>query len=170
MIKIYRSFLEDKFLNKLKIKLNEKMNNLNPIWTSNLGWDSKIVKSSSPILIHQIKDQEDINYICDRYKKIKYKFRDLTVCFYYWPKGSYIPFHNDNHPRYQSGSTIYLNKNWEPDWGGFYLWKDNDNKYHAELPEYNKMILNDCFTFHGTSLVSNDALEARMTLQIFFLK
>ena len=170
MIKVYEKFLENKFLDKFLIKLDKQINSLDNVWTSSLGWDQKIIKSSSPVLMYPIKDQDDIDYIASRYRKIKYNFRDLTVCFYYWPKGSYIPFHCDSNPDYPAGSTLYLNKDWEPDWGGFYLWQDKKNKYHAEIPEYNKMILNDNFTNHGTSLVSNDALEPRMTLQIFFLK
>jgi len=170
MIKTYKNFLENKFLDTFLNKLNNQVNSLDNVWTSSLGWNKNIIKTSAPILMYPIKNQGDIDYIANRYRKIKYNFRDLTICFYYWPKGSYIPFHHDDHPNYAAGSTIYLNKEWHVDWGGFYLWQDKKNKYHAEVPEYNKMILNNNQTNHGTSLVSHDALQARMTLQIFFLK
>jgi hypothetical protein len=32
------------------------------------------------------------------------------------------------------------------------------------------MILNDSFVNHGTTLISQDAQEFRLTLQVFFLK
>jgi Rps23 Pro-64 3,4-dihydroxylase Tpa1-like proline 4-hydroxylase len=170
MIKVYKNFLDETFLQEFTSDLKNKINTLDPAWTSNLGWNQNIIKSSSVVLMHQIKDQNIINTILKEYKKINKDIRDLTICFYVWTKGSYIPLHRDNHPNYTGGSTIYLNENWHPDWGGLYLWQDDNKKFHAEVPEFNQMILNDSFVNHGTTLISQDAQEFRLTLQVFFLK
>ena len=51
MIKVYKKFLEDKFLDKFLTKINKQINSLDNVWTSSLGWDQKIIKSSSPVLL-----------------------------------------------------------------------------------------------------------------------
>jgi Rps23 Pro-64 3,4-dihydroxylase Tpa1-like proline 4-hydroxylase len=170
MIRVYKNFLDVSFLKDLTNKLKNKINVLDPIWTTNLGWGKNIIKSSSIVLMHQIREQDKIDYIYSKYRKLNKNFNDISICFYVWTKGSYIPFHCDDHPNYVAGSTIYLNEQWHPDWGGLYLWRDKKNKYHAEVPEFNKMILNDSFVNHGTTLTSQDANELRLTLQIFLLK
>jgi len=73
--------------------------------------------------------------------------------------------HNDSN--YEYGCTIYLNKYWDIDWGGLYIWKEGD-KLNIEKPEFNKLIINKGNTKHGTTLLNYNAPEERLTLQVFF--
>jgi hypothetical protein len=60
-----------------------------------------------------------------------------------------------------------LNKGWHRDDGGLFLWEDENQQIHAEVPEFNKMVLNDDGTSHAVSMISNQSPQLRTTLQIW---
>ena len=46
-------------------------------------------------------------------------------------------------------------------------WLENEN-IKVEKPEFNKLIINENNTRHGTTMINYNAPEERLTLQIFF--
>ena len=166
MITIKNNFLDETFINNFIQNIIKESQEYKPIWKSNINWGENIVKGSSLVLAYEI-NKENLNYIKSKFIELNNKFKDKEIVghFYIWTKGSHIPMHNDSN--YEYGCTIYLNKYWEIDWGGLYIWKDN-NKLNIEKPEFNKLIINKSNTRHGTTLLNYNVPEERLTLQIFF--
>jgi len=160
------NFLEVSFIDTLVENVIKESQQYKPIWKSNINWGENIVKGSSLVLAYELK-KKDLEYIKFKFVELDSKFKDKEIIghLYIWTKGSFIPIHNDSN--YSYGCTIYLNKNWEIDWGGLYLWLDNDS-IHAEKPEFNKVVINKGNIRHGTTLLNYNAPEDRITLQIFF--
>ncbi len=165
-ITIKNNFLEVSFLDQLLGSIIKESQQYNPIWKSNINWGENIVKGSSLVLAYELKNI-DLKYIKQKFIELDniFQSKEIVGHFYVWTRGSQIPFHNDNN--YTHGCTLYLNKEWNIDWGGLYLWLDN-NKLHTEKPEFNKLIINTNNIRHGTSVVNYNAPEERITLQIFF--
>ena len=84
--------------------------------------------------------------------------------YYYWGPYSFIPWHNDGHV--SNAGTLYINKDWEKDWGGAYLYECNEG-IKVLYPKNNRMVLQNNHTPHSTSIVSKNA-PVRITIQIFF--
>ena len=70
---------------------------------------------------------------------------------YYWPVGSYIPWHNDAHASVTA--TVYCNRYWDRDWGGLFLYEKGDNIL-AEVPEWNKIVIQTDKDWHSTTSVT----------------
>jgi Rps23 Pro-64 3,4-dihydroxylase Tpa1-like proline 4-hydroxylase len=166
MITTKNNFLEESFIYNLVTNIIKESQQYKPIWKSNINWGENIVKGSSLVLAYEIKEQE-LNYIKSKFIELDSKFKNKEIVghFYIWTRGSNIPMHNDSN--YEYGCTIYLNKNWDIDWGGLYIWQE-DNKLNIEKPEFNKLIINKGNTRHGTTLLNYNIPEERLTLQIFF--
>jgi len=166
MITVKNNFLDEAFINNFIQNIIKESQEYKPIWKSNINWGENIVKGSSLVLAYEIK-KEELNYIKSKFIELDDKFKDKEIVghFYIWTRGSNIPMHNDSN--YEYGCTIYLNKHWEVDWGGLYIWQEGD-KFNIEKPEFNKLIINKGNTKHGTTLLNYNIPEERLTLQIFF--
>ena len=166
MITVKNNFLDETFIDDFIKNIIKESQEYRPIWKSNINWGDNIVKNSSLVLAYEI-NKENLNYIKSKFIELNDKFKDKEIVghFYIWTKGSYIPMHNDSN--YEYGCTIYLNKYWNIDWGGLYIWKEND-KLNIEKPEFNKLIINKGNTKHGTTLLNYNVPEERLTIQIFF--
>jgi Rps23 Pro-64 3,4-dihydroxylase Tpa1-like proline 4-hydroxylase len=85
---------------------------------------------------------------------------------YIWKPHSYIPWHNDG--IYSTGVTIYLNRNWNLDWGGLLIWKEKGTeKLQVSPPHFNIAVVNCNGIEHATTMVSPDA-PLRQTIQCFW--
>jgi Rps23 Pro-64 3,4-dihydroxylase Tpa1-like proline 4-hydroxylase len=166
VITVKNNFLDETFIDDFIKNIIKESQEYKPIWKSNINWGENIVKNSSLVLAYEI-NKENLNYIKSKFIELNDKFKDKEIVghFYIWTKGSYIPMHNDSN--YEYGCTIYLNKYWNIDWGGLYIWKEND-KLNIEKPEFNKLIINKGNTKHGTTLLNYNVPEERLTIQIFF--
>ena len=86
------------------------------------------------------------------------------LCQYYiWQPQSGISWHNDYESNRLFGATLYLNEQWHPDNGGWFIWKD-DNGYHTILPKQKVLVVNDNYEYHCVTPV---ALGFRCTIQIW---
>ena len=104
------------------------------------SWDHSIIQSSTPVLIWDIPigflEQNGVNL--KNYDELK---NADGFMLYFWPTGSYIPWHNDG--AWEIAGTIYLNKTWNKDWGGFLCWDKGNNEHGMMVPQYNTMALNN---------------------------
>jgi len=89
----------------------------------------------------------------------------MVFQFYTWYKNSGIPLHEDR--PYKWGATIYLNVDWDLDWGGLFVWKDKEEELRVLCPEINTMVLNDEREPHLVTMVSPLSPQARRTIQIW---
>ena len=96
---------------------------------------------------------------------------------YFWTRYSYIPWHNDR--TYDGAITIYMNKEWKPDFGGYFMYAENSNdvikhnddyievrNIKAIIPKKNLAVLQTEQTHHCTTPV-NFFGDLRVTIQTF---
>jgi Rps23 Pro-64 3,4-dihydroxylase Tpa1-like proline 4-hydroxylase len=89
-----------------------------------------------------------------------------------WEKLGFIPWHNDRvRSKAREAITIYLNPQWEEDWGGIFLYKEDDTpRIKGFIPTFNAAIRNSGNLSHSVSIISPDAKEPRVSIQLFSLK
>ena len=166
MLKVIDNFCEENTLKELfRFAADSAHKN---IWSNSLKWDMNIIKDSNTVHILTLDNQ--LPFIKELIKKYKSLGIGLDSPFYFnlyvWPKLSYIPFHDDG--QNEVASTIYLNKSWERDFGGLFLYEDKD-EIKAIVPKFNKCIINTNNLKHGTSMTTFDA-PVRLSLQMFIPK
>jgi Rps23 Pro-64 3,4-dihydroxylase Tpa1-like proline 4-hydroxylase len=83
---------------------------------------------------------------------------------YYWTRLSYIPWHDDEN--HTGALTVYLNEEWDEDWGGYFLYKE-DETIKAILPKKNFALLQQGGIKHATTPVHLNG-GIRFTIQTFF--
>jgi hypothetical protein len=171
MINIYSNFLSEDAIKKLDDKIEEILHNSNPnvpnFTTSLTSWDKNVQNSSTPIIRYVFNKNDDTIFQFLKKEiesKIPYYIDNMVIHFS--PKLSYIPWHNDNHVI--AALTIYLNKNWNVNWGGYFLYKLND-EIKAIKPELNLGILQEGGEKGLPHCVTTTNIDAdlRISLQLF---
>ena len=147
MIKIYKDFFDESTINFL-FEAAAEAKRLNRFRVQYYHWKPIIVQYSAPVLIFDIPDKhcDDLN---SRLKEIV-DYETAQFMFYFWSVDSYIPWHDDAFGLMTG--TVYLNKEWDRDWGGAFLY-ESGKKIYAEYPEYNKLLLQTKHTLHSTTPV-----------------
>jgi len=135
---------------------------------TNAWWNPDIVKDSFPVLIHGIyNDSELFAKLRTSIEKTTRLFvNDHDIMFYYWTRFAYIPWHEDQD--YAGVLTVYLNEQWEPDFGGYFLYEDKD-EVKAILPKPNCGLLQSGGIRHSTTPVNYNG-GMRISLQVFLDK
>jgi len=89
----------------------------------------------------------------------------INVCLY--SKGAGLAIHND--AGWKWAATIYLNRTWNKNFGGVFLYSDNieNDVWSAVFPKFNSMIVNDNSEPHMVTPVSMKADSYRAILQIW---
>jgi Rps23 Pro-64 3,4-dihydroxylase Tpa1-like proline 4-hydroxylase len=117
------------------------------------------------VLIHVLSPDNKLHQKISDYVKTKCQLDTLkTIQYYYWTPGSHIPWHNDGN--YNGGITVYLNKAWDEDWGGIFLYKDGD-MINGFYPKSNRCIMQCGGIPHSVAPTSKNS-DVRLTIQIFF--
>lgn len=105
--------------------------------------------------------------------------KKYVTMFYIWQPYSGISKHTDY--GYPFAATVYLNRSWDVDWGGNFLyydkeidWNKSDEEYMYQhenwkvvIPEFGTMVLNDDETLHLVTPISPTCPELRYTIQIW---
>lgn len=163
--------------NDLIIEIENYLSNIigQNVWISSHIWDERLTINSTKILLHPIPLDNLI------FKSIKVSIEnalninfdnlklDFSLCIYLWGKFTNISWHDDID--YPYNGTIYLNKEWDIDDGGIFLWKDNKTKeIKGILPNYNTMVtnidaVNDKCNYHSVTTISPNVKKERLTLQ-----
>jgi Rps23 Pro-64 3,4-dihydroxylase Tpa1-like proline 4-hydroxylase len=93
---------------------------------------------------------------------------------------SSVGWHTDKHDEYEHGGTecmgcrdvagisIYLNRDWRPNWGGSFLLKDHRDATQGTFyePIYNRAVINNGRDVHAVSAITNGA-HNRYSVQLF---
>lgn len=133
---------------------------------TNRWWEYGIRKDSFPVFVHNIYRDSGL------YKNLKQVIEEKTqkkvyednIMLYYWTRYSYIPWHNDN-SKYEGAITIYLNREWDPDFGGYFLYEEGD-EIKALPPKKNFAVMQYGSLMHCTTPV-NFSGDLRFTVQAF---
>lgn len=128
-------------------------------------WDKSVIGNSGTILIHKLDLKDPFIFLLK--EKIKHSFTGINCYIHYFLQYSYIPWHDDG--GYAFAGTLYLNERWDRDWGGAYMYEDNNKNIHVEYPERNKLIIQHSNTWHSTTMVHPGA-DIRISMQFFFFK
>ena len=166
---VYNEFfteeLYDELISTARYLLTQGGNN----FCTNTWWDQKIVKDSFPVLIHGIyKDSELFAKTRKQIQeKTKLAVNDNDIMVYYWTRFSYIPWHKDH--TYDGALTVYLNEEWHEDWGGYFLYEEDENDLRAILPRKNLGLLQQGGIKHSTTPVHYDG-GIRISIQVFLNK
>lgn len=90
---------------------------------------------------------------------------NIGIMHYLWHPLSGINVHNDSN--FIFGATIYLNEEWNINWGGLLVSQDNTGTLHTHYPHFNSLVINDQREVHTVTTVSPSAPYLRHTIQIF---
>ena len=138
------------------------------LFCTNNWWDKTIVEDSFPVLIHNIDRSSKLFF---NLKKIIESKTDCLVqennlMLYYWTRFSYIPWHQDYLDK--NGFTLYLNKDWDKNYGGYFLYREpqNEEEIKAIIPKKNFAILQKGGVHHTTTPVNFNG-QIRYSLQAF---
>lgn len=132
---------------------------------SNFQWDARIRQSSAVVLVRDIGAVVGSLILDALEKRTMISHRDYCVMNYAWTRLSHIPWHDDS--RWEEAITIYLNETWEPDWGGLFLYREQQGEIRGYSPVFNSGLKNLGKVSHSTTPVMMDAPEPRFTLQLF---
>lgn len=162
-MKIIKNFFDEneyESINKENLEIfNSKKTKKNSSWNFNVKEFSKEVKVYS-------LDKDNLYYNVIAKSLIKHKIYNVPIgiSFYYWPPGSYIPWHNDG--MYAHALTIYLNEDWNYLFGGLFQYNEN-NIVKTIIPKKNLAILQVGGLYHSTTISSYNS-PLRRSIQIFF--
>ena len=164
-LRIFDNFLDDALYNECYEYSISKIGSTEMSFRTNHIWKPDIVKDSNLVLIH-ILSTDNVLYqkISDTIKQKCQLYTIKSIMFYYWTTGSHIPWHNDG--SHNGGITIYLNKSWDEDWGGIFLYKDGDT-INGLYPKPNRSIMQCGGIPHSVAPTSKNS-DVRLTIQIFF--
>lgn len=163
MFQKINNFFSEKDLEKIlsehnhlyKKKLVKKNNN----------WNQNVKEFSKPIdLIEIDEDNEFYSIILNSCIKNGINNNPKGINFFYWPPGSYIPWHNDGN--HAAALTIYLNKSWDWEDGGLFQYYQN-GEIKTEIPKFNTGFFQNDGLWHSTT-ISSELSPVRKTIQIFY--
>lgn len=168
MTKILDDFLPEVLIDEILADNDRFMDDETKWWSSHQMWVPEIVKSSAPVFARPLPGQQTIKVYAQLLERNLIKPNDPvpTVLAYVWHPLSFIPWHDDNHQRYSA--TIYLNREWDPNWGGYLLWREGDTM-HVTPPCYNRIFFSTGKVEHSTTMTTRDA-GLRQTVQVFLAR
>jgi hypothetical protein len=163
---VYNEFLSNDLFDEVQMFAENTIKSPEPyLGRTNLCWQDEIRNQSTPVIVRDIiKDTPMYNKLKSEID-IKTGFKVERLMLYFWTKLSYIPWHNDSHA--ESALTIYLNDYWNENWGGYFMFKLN-NEIKAIKPERNLGVIQTGSVPHSVSTVNLDA-DLRITVQSFFI-
>lgn len=89
--------------------------------------------------------------------------KEMSTVIHYMKKNSGINWHNDGNWKY--GATYYLNRRWEKNWGGEFMFTDSDG--HGYIPPVgNSLVIIKSPIEHKVNTVLTNIMP-RITIQIF---
>jgi len=161
-ILMYDNFLEPSLIREINEYTFKQINK--PNWNTSHRWSNAVKRLTAPIISLYLPEQFALP-IQDRFNKIKYKRKKFKIkysMFYICSPNSYIGWHDDP---YSFGASVYLNKEWDIEHGGIFLYKDKED-IKGVSPVYNRCVINVEKTMHTISMLTPDA-PLRRSLQIF---
>lgn len=150
------------------------------VWASNfLLWEPILNKGNGVVLTHKLSNEWTASLYRELHErgKLTYIPSDAIAMYYAWFGGSHIAWHSDYLDKHSM--TIYLTKDWHPDHGGYFCWKNWDESMpkhiyreppaeaNMRLPVYNGFVHITEAEWHTTTLTALSA-PPRLSLQLFF--
>ena len=170
MLKIYDNFFDSTFLSYIENLIAETKKEYN--WNVNHFVFPEHIRHNPGTVLSNVLAEKDKTIIINELLSKKFFSTPPSLFEAYFQIGlpnSSIDWHQDNivreKPIDRIGLTVYLNREWEDHWGGFFMYEDND-KLSAIRPKFNCAVCQTSLK-HCTTIISPIA-EPRLTLQLFF--
>lgn len=163
-ITVFDHFLDDVLIQQCIDYSIQQYNVQNFQLNNQRDWGSNIVEDSGPVHVHSIPTASDL------YQRIFAAVRNQTgnsptsIMCYYWMPNSHICWHNDTN--HSGAVTIYLNRDWNPNHGGLFLYEQGST-IQAVLPIMNRAVMQIGGEMHAVTCTTSRA-PIRCTLQMFF--
>ena len=165
-MKIYKNFFSDQLLYLIEKDLNQNLNLNNWSAGSLLIWGSDLKLGVNGTCLSSLVAEHVKTKLCEKLLTVSPKYEKISVMYQIWHPQSGISMHNDGN--YKFGATIYLNDDWDINWGGLFIWEDKiTKKLNVLFPTKNTLVLNDNSERHMVTMVSPLAQKIRKTIQIF---
>lgn len=164
-MKIYHDVLPKPLLKECVDEVLELMKER--CWGSSMiRWHPTLKKGVVGDSVHTYVPEETKNKIIESIKEYFPQDSTYDMHYFVWLPNSGISEHNDGEHSY--GATIYLNRAWDKNMGGIFLWDDGDPVVMKAIsPKFNMMVANDCHQTHMVTPVSPLATGPRFTIQIW---
>jgi Rps23 Pro-64 3,4-dihydroxylase Tpa1-like proline 4-hydroxylase len=164
-LRIFDNFLDDALFKECYEYSISKLSSPELSFRTNHFWNPNIVQDSNVVLIHKLSPDTILHQKISHIVQSKCKLNSLkAIQFYYWTQGSHIPWHDDG--GHNGGLTIYLNKYWDENWGGIFLYKDGET-INGVYPKPNRSIMQIGGVPHSVVPTTKNS-DVRLTIQIFF--
>lgn len=169
MINIIPNFMEEEninnLLNKYEMSKGEAVFEINDMarWPNNL-----YAGNFGPVYVLRLPEWFD--YFAYKFSHIpQFENTKLNVCYMHiWQRGSGIRWHEDGNGS-RIGATVYLNQEWNSNWGGLFLYEKNGHQSWYN-PTYNNCVWFESPMWHSVSLLGSDIPYPRLSVQLFFDK
>lgn len=165
-MKIYKNVLSEETLNIIDSDIDKSKYDFS--WSSGnlINWEESITRNITGTVVYKPVPNDIEFLIKEELANILPESNDLHLKYNIWHPNSGISWHND--ALYIYGFTLYLNMDWDINWGGLFMWEDiATDEYKMFPPEYNTLILNENREYHAVSIISPTATNYRLTIQGF---
>lgn len=163
----YESFFSSELYTEITEYVNSLIKNKSGLFNTNISWQDSLKGNSGLIARYEFGKNEldilrKIKLECE--PKIPYIITNIVI--HIFPPLSYITWHDDTHVK--AALTVYLNEKWDDNWGGYLMYKEDD-EIKAIKPDKNLAVLQMDGVEHSVSCV-NIGAPNRITLQFFLDK
>ena len=158
---IYNAFSTE-LLQKVKAYSYTQKN----VRTNLTSWNPELIGTSGAILLYDLKDEllAEVKEEVRKHISNIDEYGPLTAMYVLGGRFSFIQWHNDTPHTF--AMTVYLNEQWDMNWGGAFVYEDTGKQFITVYPEYNKSICFEPPVWHTTNM-SNLQAPLRESLQIF---
>ena len=166
---VFKNVLSDNTIKDVHIDISNKLHGR--CWSlSEFNWQPELKYGITGICASAAVESPIFERIvCDIESHLPQTYTHLLMSYYVWTRNSGIASHTDQSPMYSFGASLYLNRDWDENAGGLFVYDDNDIK-KVIVPEFNLMVVNDNLTSHMVTSVSPLVNEPRLSLQIWGAK
>ena len=167
-MRIINEALNEELFQKCKEELKSKFKER--CWASSLvTWQPQLKQGiSGSCMVANVSDELG-ELIHEEIRPYLPEHEMIRCNFHLWQPLSGIAEHNDGHRNF--GATIYLNEEWPPNAGGWFIWEDEETKqsgiYKSIVPTRNMMVLNDNHEKHWVTSIAATPPDNRCSIQIW---
>ena len=167
-MRIINEALNEELFQKCKEELKNKFKER--CWASSLvTWQPQLKQGiSGSCMVANVSDELG-ELIHEEIRPYLPKHEIIRCNFHLWQPLSGIAEHNDGHRKF--GVTLYLNDEWPPNAGGWFIWEDEETRqsgiHKAIIPTRNMMVLNDNHEKHWVTSIAATPPDNRCSIQIW---
>lgn len=162
-VKIKHGVLSQPLLDKLYMFTRDGKQ---PSRTNLFSWDPNLVSVSGPIFFFSLEDDIKEQVIEELLNKeiLPSRPKKSSVNIALYSRSAYIPWHDDGVHKFSA--TVYLNKVWDSNWGGYLTYQEEAPEIKCFIPFYNSCVCYHTPLMHSVQLTSINA-PMRESLQVF---